>query len=265
MKYFRIWRRLAIISFMVQMESFLSSFGYLLGKLVRIGFFLFFLFSIFKHTDALAGYTLPEAALFFLTFNIVDILAQLFFRGIYGVRSLIREGDFDYFLIQPTNVLFRVAFHTVDFLDVVTILPVFYITFYVIHQIVQQGSPQTIHPFHIVLYALLTMNGLLIAFAIHITVASLAVLTQELENTIWIYRDLMTLGRFPSDIYDSPMQGILTFIIPVAVMVSFPAKAFLGKLSWVWVAHAFLMSTTSVALSLYFWRFATRRYTSVSS
>jgi ABC-2 type transport system permease protein len=264
-KYLRLWIRLAIISFMVQAESFVSSFGYLLGKLVRLGFFLFFLFSIFKHTDALAGYTLPEAALFFLTFNIVDILAQLFFRGVYGVRSLIREGDFDYFLIQPTNVLFRVAFYTVDFLDVLTILPVFYITYYVIRQITQQGGPQVIHPFHIVLYALLTINGLLIAFAIHIAVASLAVLTQELENTIWIYRDLMTLGRFPSDIYDSPMRGILTFIIPVAVMVSFPAKAFLGKLNWGWVAHAFLMSATSVALSLYFWRFATRRYTSVSS
>lgn len=258
MRYLRIWARLAVMSFMVQAESFISSFGYLLGKLVRVGFFLFFLFSIFKQTDALVGYTLPQVALFFLTFNIVDILAQLFFRGIYGVRSLIREGDFDYFLIQPTNVLFRVAFHTVDFLDVVTILPVFAITVYVLRQVATSSI-------HVVLYAILTINGLLIAFAIHIAVASLAVLTQELENTIWIYRDLMTLGRFPADIYDAPMRGILTFIIPVAVMVSFPAKAYLGKLSWGWMAHAFLMAMTSLALSLYFWRFATRRYTSVSS
>ncbi len=265
MKYLRIWARLAIMSFMVQAESFVSSFGYLLGKLVRLGFFLFFLFSIFKHTDALAGYTFQEAALFFLTFNIVDILAQLFFRGIYGVRSLIREGDFDYFLIQPTNVLFRVAFHTVDFLDVVTIMPVLAVTFYVMRQIGWHWTQHYGFTIHIVLYAFLTINGLLIAFAIHIAVASLAVLTQELENTIWIYRDLMTLGRFPSDIYESPMRGILTFIIPVAVMVSFPAKAFLGKLDKVWLIHAMIMAMTSLALSLYFWRFATRRYTSVSS
>src|SRR5438876_4895227 len=244
-RYFRIWMRLAIISFMVQAESFVSSFGYLLGKLVRLGFFLFFLYSIFKHTDALAGYTLPEVALFFLTFNIIDILAQLFFRGIYGVRSLIREGDFDYFLIQPTNVLFRVAFHTVDFLDVVTIVPVFYITTYVLRQIPGGLSAQ-----RLVVYGFLLLNGMVIAFAIHIAVASLAVLTQELENTIWIYRDLMTLGRFPVDIYESPMKGILTFIIPVAVMVSFPAKAFLGRLSTPWLMHALLMSTTSLALSL---------------
>ena len=119
----------------MQTGSPISSLGYLLGTFVRLGFFLFFLVSIFKHTDALVGYSLPEAALFFLTFNLVDILAQLFFRGVYGVRSLIREGDFDYFLIQPANVLFRVAFQTVDFLDVVTILPVFAITFWVCRKI----------------------------------------------------------------------------------------------------------------------------------
>ena len=259
-RYFRIWVRLAIISFMVQAESFLSSFGYLLGKLTRIGFFLFFLFSIFKHTDALAGYTLPEAALFFLTFNIVDILAQLFFRGVYSVRSLIREGDFDYFLIQPTNVLFRVAFHTVDFLDVVTVVPVLFITAYILRQI-----PGGVSLSRLALYGLLIVNGLLIALAIHVAVASLAVLTQELENTIWIYRDLMTLGRFPADIYDAPMRGILTFIIPVAVMVSFPAKAYLGKLSAAWGMQAFAMAAISLVLSLSFWRFAIRRYTSASS
>jgi len=251
------------MSFMVQAESFISSFGYLLGKLVRIGFFLFFLFSIFKHTDALAGYSLPEVALFFLTFNIVDIVAQLFFRGIYGIRSLIREGDFDYFLIQPANVLFRVAFQTVDFLDVITILPVFSITFFVMRQL--SGPGHMIPAIRWILFGALALNGLLIAFAIHIAVASLAVMTQEMENTIWIYRDLMTLGRFPSDIYGSPMRIILTFVVPVAVMVSFPAKAFLGRLETGWVIQAFFMAMTSLAFSLWFWRFATRRYTSVSS
>jgi ABC-2 type transport system permease protein len=259
-KYFRIWKRLAIMGFEIQTAHPLSSSGYLLGKFVRIVFFLVFLVAIFKHTQALAGYTLAEAALFFLTFNLVDILAQLFFRGIYGIRALIREGDFDYFLIQPANVLYRCAFNTVDFLDVVTVFPVVFIIIYVLKQI-----PGGIQPGRLLLYALLCLNGMVIALAIHIAVAGLAVLTQELENTIWIYRDVMTLGRFPSDIYAPILQSVLTFVIPVAVMISFPAKAYLGRLSPVWILQAFLMACAGLGLSLYFWRFATRRYTSVSS
>src|SRR5580765_5407715 len=139
MKYFRIYKRLAVMSFAVQAATPLSSAGYLLGKLVRLAFFLLFLVAIFQHTHALAGYTLEEAALFFLTFNMVDILAQLFFRGIYGIRALIRDGDFDYFLIQPVQVLYRVAFNTVDFLDVITIIPVFAIVAHLMHRIMAAG------------------------------------------------------------------------------------------------------------------------------
>lgn len=259
-KYFRLWGRLAVMSFEVQTSHPLSSSGYLLGKFVRLAFFLVFLVAIFKHTIALAGYTLAEAALFFLTFNIVDILAQLFFRGIYGIRGLVREGDFDYFLIQPVNVLYRVAFNTVDFLDVVTLLPVLAATYYAMRHL-----PEGVRLPHLWIYLLLTLNGMLIALAIHIAVAALAVLTQELENTIWIYRDLMTLGRFPSNIYSHRLQFVLTFVMPVAVMISFPVKAFLGQLSFSWIGHAFVMAITSLWLSLWFWRFATRRYTSVSS
>ena len=61
------------------------------------------------------------------------------------------------------------------------------------------------------------------------------------------------------------MRGILTFIIPIAVMTSFPAKAYLGRLSIGWIWHAISVSITSIVLSLLFWGFATRRYTSVSS
>lgn len=260
LKYWRIWKRLAWMGFKIQTGHPLSSTGYLLGKLVRIAFFMGFLAAIFKHTEALAGYSLEEVALFFLTFNIIDILAQLLFRGVYGIRALVREGDLDYFLIQPTNVLYRVAFNTIDFLDVIAVIPVFAVTYYVFRHI-----PGGLQIDRLALYVLLCLNGMVIAGSIHIAVAGLAVLTQELENTIWIYRDVMTLGRFPVDIYSSNLRVILTFVIPVAVMISFPAKAFLGRLSSIWVLEAALMGALALASSLAFWRYATRKYTSVSS
>jgi len=259
-KYFRIWVQLAVMSFKIQTGHVVASGGYLLGKLVRIAFFLLFLASIFKHTQALAGYRMEEVALFFLTFNVIDIIAQLFFRGIYGIRALVREGDFDYFLIQPVQILFRVAFNTVDFLDVVTVIPVLGVTAYVMTRI-----PHALSLTSLLIYSVLCINGMLIALAIHIAVAALAVWTQELDNTIWIYRDVMTLGRFPVDIYSTVVRQVLIYVVPVAVMVSFPVKGFLHQLKPSDWLLACLMSTSSLALALYFWKEATRHYTSVSS
>lgn len=260
-KYYRVYLRFASMSFQRQVVTRLSSLGFLAGKLVRFGFFLVFLTAIFNHVPRLKSYTLPEALLFFVTFNIVDILAQLFFRGIYGMRRAVVEGDFDFYLVQPLSPLFRVACDSVDFLDVATMAPIGAALIMVMFKLpagVVTGS-------NILLYALLCLNAIVIAFSIHVLVASVAVRTQELENTIWLYRDLMTLGRFPADIYAEPLRQILTFVIPIAIMTTFPVKAMLGLLSWPWISFSFLFSLFALSFTLWFWRNSVRAYTSVSS
>lgn len=260
MKYLRIWWRIALMSLKTQMSNPVASIGYLLGKCFRLLFFIIFLAAIFRHTDRLAGYSLEQAALFFLTFNAVDILAQLFFRGIYGIRSIVRDGEFDYFLIQPTQLILRVCFSTVDFLDVGTFIPVVIAIGYVFKRL-----PHPVSFVGFLLYAALLVNGMVIAFAMHLAVAALAVWTQEMDNAIWIYRDLITLGRFPPSIYDAHLQFAITYLIPITVMVSFPTQAALGQMSVRLLATAVAMSGLSLAVSLWFWHFATQRYTSVSS
>ncbi len=260
-RYVKIWLRLAAMSFAEVWATRVNSLGWFLGKVIRLVFFLIFIMAIFKHTQTIQGYTLPQAILFFLTFNLVDLCAQLFFRGIYGIKRIVTEGELDYYLLQPINPLFRISSQTVDFLDLLTAIPVVVATFYLIAHF-----PQAIAaPLHIALYALLVINGVAIAFAIHVIVAAIAIATQQLENTIWVYRDLMILGRFPIDIYSKGVRAVLTFAIPIAVMTSFPAKALLGTLTWQWMGFAFVLAGLFLTGSLKLWNFSLSRYSSVSS
>jgi ABC-2 type transport system permease protein len=251
---------MAVMSFYGQMSYGLGSAGFLLGKVIRLIFFFTYIVAIFKHTNTLAGYTLAETVLFFLTFNIVDITAMVFFRGIYSARHVVEDGDLDYYLIQPCSSLFRMSASNLDFLDVATMLPVLWL-----FATTWPKLPGAIGLLAVVFYLLLIVNGIAIALAMHIFVAALAVWTQELENTIWIYRDMMFLGRFPVDIYAAPMRWALIVFIPIGVMTSFPAKALLGLLSARWIIYSVGLGTISMAASLWFWRQALKRYTSVSS
>ncbi len=255
----RIWSLMAVMSLQAQLYHRLGSAGFLFGKVIRFAFFFAFVAAVFNHTQTLAGYTLAETALFFLTFNIVDVVAQIFFRGIYGARHAVMEGDFDTYLLQPCSPLLRMAGSMVDFLDVALMVPILAMTAIVFAHIPGVG------PGRALLFAALVANGLAIALALHILVAALAVRTQELENAIWIYRDLMFMGKFPVDIYAAPARWALTFVIPIAVMTSFPAQALLGRLTPAWTLYAFGLSAGLLAASLWFWRDALRRYTSVSS
>src|SRR5262249_30801643 len=130
-KYFSVWWRLAQLSFLMQFANRWSSLGWLGGKLVRLVFFITFIVAIFRHVPTVAGYSLEQVALFFLTFNLVDISGQIFFRGIYMVGRDVRDGDMDFYLIQPVNPLFRICSNLVDFLDLLTLMPVLALIVYV--------------------------------------------------------------------------------------------------------------------------------------
>lgn len=258
-KYGRIWLRTAGMAMQAQLTYRLGSVGFLIGKMIRLVFFFVFVAAVFRHVDSVAGYTLEQTALFFLTYNLVDMSAMIFFRGVYGARRTVAEGDFDFYLVQPCSPLFRMVCSTVDFLDLFTILPVLALTVMVFGRLPPAGWPQY------AAYFLLVANSVALMFAVHVAVAALAVRTHEMDNAIWVFRNVMFMGRFPADVYGPPVRWALTLLIPVAVMTSFPAQAFMGRLAPAWTLYAFALSAGAVAGSVRFWRDSVSRYTSSSS
>jgi len=75
----------------------------------------------------------------------------------------------------------------------------------------------------------------------------------------------MTLGRFPSDIYNAKLRFALVYFVPVAVMTSFPVQAFLGTLSHAHLWTALAIGAAFPALSLVLWSRSVRFYSSSSS
>lgn len=259
-KYARIWWVLVLNSFKTQIATWLASAGYLIGKFFRFGFFLAYLIGIFDHIPGLKGYSMPEVVLFFMTFNLVDVAAQFLFRGLYGVKVLIEEGDFDKILTQPAHALFRISVMGMDLLDLLTLIPIGIVTLWALAKL---PTPVTIQ--QVVLFFLLVGNAMVMAYAFHVIIGALSVRTQEMEGAIWIYRDVMTLGRFPINIYSDIMRGLFVTVVPVGVMISFPSEALLGLLSWKSVVYAFSLGAVFHLAAQAFWRSSLRSYTSIST
>jgi ABC-2 type transport system permease protein len=256
----RVWWRLVQNSFSTQMSTSFGSAGYLLGKFLRIGFFLIYLITIFKSVPSLKGYGVAEVVLFFMTFNIIDVGGQFLFRGLYGVKFLIEEGDFDKIITQPVHALFRISSMNVDLLDLVTLVPIGVIMWFTIGRL-----PGTVTSSELFRYFLMIANAMVLTYAFHVFIGALSVRTQEFEGAMWVYRDITTLGRFPVSIYSDAIRWAFVTVVPIAVMVSFPAQALLGLLSWKAVAYAIGLSIFFHLLAQWFWRSSLREYTSISS
>lgn len=257
-RHFKILKVLAKNSFMVVLANKRLLLVFLSGKLIKFVFYLLFIYFLLSNTSDLVGYSRDEVILFFLTFNLIDILAQFLYREVYRFRPMLISGSFDLILAKPVNALFRILFGGIDVIDFITIPPL-------IAAIIWVGASFDPTLLQVFFYMLLVLNGLIIATAFHIAVIALGIITLEIDYTLWIYRDVTELGKFPIEIYAEPLRSVLTYLIPVGVMIAYPVKSFLGVLSIQSMFIAILVSGLAVLVSVNFWKYALRFYTSASS
>ena len=259
LKYFRVWWLMTSHSIQMFFVSRLGALLFLSGKIMRFIFFFGFLLLLFTKTKTFAGYDLNQVLLFYFTFNLIDSATQMLFREVYRFRYYIVSGNFDMLLVKPVNPLFRSLFGWTDILDLITLGPFILMIIFVLTKI------PAISFGHLFVYFALIINSMLLATSFHIMVLSLAVMTTEIDHAIMIYRDVVSMGKLPIDIYKEPLRSLITFVIPVGLMMTFPVKALLGVLNFRLVLYAFIFTLTLLFLSITFWNYSLKKYTSASS
>lgn len=258
-RYFKIWLFLTSISSQVALMSRFGAGVFFIGKFLRFGLFLFFILLIQSKTKTIAGYNLWEIIFFYATFNLIDVCAQFFLREVYAFRNNVVSGRFDNYLTKPLSPLFRSLFGGTDILD----LPMLVVS---IGLAIFSGMHiDSVTLTSVLLYILLLINAFVIALSFHIFVVSIGILTTEVDNTLWIYRDLTQMGRLPIDIYREPISFLLTFVFPIAIMITYPAKALMGTLGMQLILFSFMFGIGLLCSSVALWRYALRYYSSASS
>jgi ABC-2 type transport system permease protein len=255
-KYFNIWFLTTKLSFQTYLISRKASVIYLTGKFLRFSIFIFLLRVVVPGSRNLAGYSFEDLFNFFLVFNLLDILGQLFFRGIYWFKNKVVTGAFDFNLVKPLNPLFQILTPQTDFLD----LPLLVVVLFLLVK-----NNLSISLTDLFYFSILFLASFLFVISIHILVASIGVVTTEVDHAIWIFRDFSHMARVPVDIYIDSIRAFLTFVVPVGLIFTFPAKALMGLLSFKIVVFISLASSLFFSLALFLWRQALKKYTSASS
>lgn len=258
-RYFTIWYKCMIVYAQIAFASRLGVILFTLGKLLRFVFFLVFIFLILGRTNTLAGYSLWEIIFFYATFNVVDIVPQMILRSVYSFRRLVVSGDFDLFFLQPISPLFRALFGSSDILDLpMLIIAIGFILYSALHLPV-------ITVLGVFLYLLLLLNAIVIALSFHIFVVAIGIVSTEVDSTIMLYRDLTQMGRVPVSVYQQGVSFVLTFVVPIGIMMTFPVEALLGTLSLQFILLSCVFGVCFLLLSLLSWKKAIRHYSSASS
>lgn len=259
MKELKVWLKYTNNSFQQVLASRTSMIFLLTGKIIRVFLFLAFLFFLFNGAKGIGTYSRNQIIFFYLTFNLIDTLAQLFFREVYRFRALIVSGNFDFTLLKPVSPLLRVLLGGADVMDLIML-------FLLIGAcLVFSLNNFSVTPLNFLIFILLLLNGLIVAAAFHIFVLGIGIITTSVDHLIMIYRDMTSMLRIPVDLYMEPIRFILTFLLPLGIMITFPTKALLGILSINLIIISLVFGVVSLFLSLIFWNFSVKKYSSASS
>lgn len=258
--YFKVWK---IFGFNALQETLVnrgSNILFMIGKTLRFSFALLFLFLIRSSVNSFAGYNSDQIVVFFLTYQFIDLVSQIFYRGVYLFSNMVRTGEFDFLLIKPINPLFRALTGKPDINDAIFLIPSLLVSIYIFSRLNIAISLESF-----IWYLLLLINSFLIVTAIHILVLIVGILTTEVDGIIWIYRDLNYMGRFPATIYMEPLRFVLFFIIPIGMMITIPTEVLLGLKPSYSILIASLIGLGSFFISLKLWDLSLKKYSSASS
>lgn len=259
MKEIKIWLLYTNNSFQQVLSNRATIIIFMTGKILRVALFLGFLFFLLKGTKGIGSYSPNQIIFFYLSFNLIDTLAQLFFREVYRFRPLIVSGSMDLILVKPINPLVRVLLGGADVMDLMMLI-------LLTATVVIFGTTQlSIAPVSWLAYLVLVLNGLIISAAFYIFVLGLGVVTTTVDHLVNIYRDFTSMLRIPVDIYSEPLRFVITYVLPLGIMITFPAKALLGLLSPSLYIISILFGIISIYFALLFWNYSLKKYSSASS
>lgn len=260
-RYFRVYlaffRSCVIREMGFRGHFFLLAFSNAAWTLLSVAFAGF----LFTNVRSVAGWDLDSMIVLTGTFSLVlGILDGLFETNMAKLSDQVNRGELDYVLTKPIDSQFYVSTRYINLNEVPTVIIA---TLTIVTGVARLGiSPS---PGDVASYLVLVACAVVTFYGIWFATVTLALWTGRINNIAYLILPLADLGRMPADIYRGIFRVFFTFVIPVALISTIPARALLGTTEPQAMLYAACAALATTGFSHWFWRFSLKRYTSASS
>jgi ABC-2 type transport system permease protein len=215
----------------------------------------------FDHRQDIAGWGPWEIVLltgFYLIMS--GTFASSVQPAISEAMTHIRDGTLDYVLLRPVDGLLScllAAFQPWCLLEVLTGVGLATVAS------VQLGLSPSIE--QLAMLVLVLASGLISLYAIGVLILAASFRALELQNLTFLMETLLDFAHWPISVFRGPLKLVFTFVVPFAVMTSYPAQSLIGELGREQVLGALVSAATLAVLARLAWLRGVRGYTSASS
>ena len=243
------------------MEFRAQFFAGIVGYLIWTGVSLLFIDIVFGQVGSVRGWSRDEMWVLYGSF----VILESFCYGALGPNMWrfsggVRDGTLDLALTKPVSTQFFVSARYLDLNGCLNALGGVALIFVGLGR--AHYSPSFLDWSQ---WAILLGCGFIMAYSIWFVCVTFAIWAVKLDGIAVVFDPMMQMARFPIQIYPARALALLTLVVPVAFLTTFPTQALLGRGNIITLLAALALATTFLWISNGFFRFALRFYGSASS
>jgi ABC-2 type transport system permease protein len=216
---------------------------------------------VFGTRHAVEGWTFPEMLLVLGWFvALKGVLEGAVSPSLITVIEHVRKGTLDFVLLKPADAQLLVSVAKLEPWRVVDLVGAGLIFTYAFGRL---GRGPTAS--EVAAAGAMLLGALLVLYSIAILVVSIAFFAVRVDNLLYLFQSVFDVARWPSTIFRGFLAVLFTYVLPLALMTTYPALALLGRLRVGTALGALAGTLVFAAFARLVWSLSIRKYTSASS
>lgn len=219
------------------------------------------LYVLFSIRDGVRGWSAEEMLVVVGFFTMLKgVLASVIQPSLSQAVEHIRKGTLDFLLLKPADAQFLLSTSKLELPHLADVLAGIAILAWALAHI-----PGPVSVSFCLLALVFLLCALTILYALWILVVSLAFRVVKIDNMNHLLVSLFDAARWPSSVFRGALAIVFTFVIPLALLTTYPALALLGKAGVRHFATAVSVAFVLLWVSRVVWKRAIRSYAGASS
>lgn len=220
------------------------------------GFLQYIVF--FTAAQSIAGWSSQQMLVLYGVFMTIFSLHFIFlYPNLVSMGEMVNSGHLDLLLTKPVSTQLILSFRRISFEELGSLATAMVL----LSWLLWNGTIPLSLP-NAALFCLAMPAALLIVYSMFLTLMSLALLLERLDDAAQILWSMFALSRYPAEIYPARLRFLFFTFLPVAYLSSVPAAALLGTVAAETVFAGIIIALTAVITSTWLWRRTIRAYTS---
>ncbi len=226
------------------------------------------LWVIYDNTPDLNGWGVNHMLVLLGVFRIMTGGISMFIAP--SMRLLmedVRTGTLDFVLIRPINSQFLVSARRIAIWRLADV-----VVGVVLAAVGAVRLGGVLPPGALMLFLVMLAAGAVIIYSIWLILGTLSFWLLRVQNLEMIFWNVFEAARYPMAIYNPAVRWMLTYVLPVAFVVTIPAQALIGGVNagvaapttGVMIAAA-VAAPAMLIIASAFWRFGLRHYSGASA